>query len=249
MPLSTWTSTELHIEISSYECSLVSMQRNYEVSIASLPVISSSTTNFLTSSLVHAVVPLLNLYSRSFGGRTVLLSTCKLMFRSISVFSAVMMHASTLDPEPRSLKIPAETALKTRSRASRRCERLHEGSHAIKDNHWHTFMLGFHLLSKTAIAARLPEPIVTYGSLSVEPWGWMVKRWGPVESTPPRTSAAPTWPWYLKSICLSIVIAVTTLGFLPEERAWSSMLDEIRAVVNSVSAAVPAPQQRIDCVM
>jgi len=45
------------------------------------------------------------------------------------------MHASTLDPEPRSLKIPAETALKTRSRASRRCERLHEGSHAIKDNH------------------------------------------------------------------------------------------------------------------
>ena len=46
----------------------------------------------------------------------------------------------------------------------------------------------------------------------------------------------------LKSICLSIVIAVTTIGFLPVERAWRAMLEEMRAVENSVSAAVPAPQ-------
>ena len=58
-------------------------------------------------------------------------------------------------------------------------------------------MPGFHPVSNTAIAARLPEPIVTYGNLSVDPWGWMVKRWGPVASTPPRTRAAPIWPWYL----------------------------------------------------
>ncbi len=32
-----------------------------------------------------------------------------------------------------------------------------------------TDMLAFQLLSKTAIAAKLPEPIVTYGSLSVDP--------------------------------------------------------------------------------
>ena len=44
---------------------------------------------------------------------------------------------------------------------------------------------------------------------------------------------------------MSMVMAVTTLGFLPVASEWSSMLDEIRAVVNSVSAAVPAPQQRI----
>lgn len=58
-------------------------------------------------------------------------------------------------------------------------------------------MLGRQLLSKTAMAARLPDPIVTYGSLSVEPWGWIVKSCGPVASTPPRTSAAPISPWYL----------------------------------------------------
>lgn len=54
---------------------------------------------------------------------------------------------------------------------------------------------------------------------------------------------------YWKSICLSIVIAVTTRGFRPVERACNSMFDEMSAVVNSVSAAVPAPQQRIDSVM
>lgn len=51
------------------------------------------------------------------------------------------------------------------------------------------------------------------------------------------------------SICFSIVIAVTTLGFRPVDSACNSMFDEIRAVVNSVSAAVPAPQHRIDSVM
>lgn len=52
-----------------------------------------------------------------------------------------------------------------------------------------------------------------------------------------------------KRYCFNIVITVTTLGFLPVERAWSSMFDDIDAVVNSVSAAVPAPQHRIDSVM
>ena len=51
------------------------------------------------------------------------------------------------------------------------------------------------------------------------------------------------------NICFSMVIAVTTRGFRPVDRACSSMLEEMRAVVNSVSAAVPAPQHRIDSVM
>ena len=38
---------------------------------------------------------------------------------------------------------------------------------------------------------------------------------------------------------------VTTRGFRPVERACSSRFDEIRAVVNSVSAAVPAPAHHI----
>ena len=54
---------------------------------------------------------------------------------------------------------------------------------------------------------------------------------------------------YRKSICLSMVIAVTTRGFLPVESACNSMFDAIRAVTYSVSAAVPAPQQRIDSAM
>jgi hypothetical protein len=54
---------------------------------------------------------------------------------------------------------------------------------------------------------------------------------------------------YLKSICLSMVIAVTTRGFRPLWRVWSSMFEEMRAVVNSVSAAVPAPQHRMPSVM
>ena len=50
---------------------------------------------------------------------------------------------------------------------------------------------------------------------------------------------------YRKSICLSIVMAVTTLGFRPVESACISMLEAMRAVENSVSAAVPAPQHRM----
>ena len=50
-----------------------------------------------------------------------------------------------------------------------------------------------------------------------------------------------------KSICLSMVMAVTTRGLRPVESAWSSK--EMRAVVDSVSAAVPAPQQRMLSVM
>ena len=50
---------------------------------------------------------------------------------------------------------------------------------------------------------------------------------------------------YRKSICLSIVMAVTTLGFRPVESACIPMLEAMRAVENSVSAAVPAPQQRM----
>lgn len=54
---------------------------------------------------------------------------------------------------------------------------------------------------------------------------------------------------YLKSICLSMVIAVTTRGLRPVDRACNSMFDEMSAVVNSVSAAVPAPQQRMESVI
>ena len=50
-----------------------------------------------------------------------------------------------------------------------------------------------------------------------------------------------------KSICSSIVMAVTMRGLRPVESAWSSK--EMRAVVDSVSAAVPAPQQRMLSVM
>lgn len=125
-----------------------------------------------------------------------------------------------------------------------------------------TSRFGLHPDSNTAIAASEPEPIVTYGNLSVDPCGWMVNKWAPVASTPPSTSAAPMWPWYLlhhqrmrlqihqethwKSRCLSMVIAVTTRGLRPVESACNSMLLEMSAVTNSVSAAVPAPQHLID---
>lgn len=45
--------------------------------------------------------------------------------------------------------------------------------------------------------------------------------------------------------CLSIVMAVTTRGFRPVLRPCSSIFELIMAVVNSVSAAVPAPQHLI----
>lgn len=38
---------------------------------------------------------------------------------------------------------------------------------------------------------------------------------------------------------------MTTRGLRPVEREWSSRLEEMMAVVNSVSAAVPAPAHHI----
>ena len=106
------------------------------------------------------------------------------------------MQASIFDPEPKSLKIPAAIAALTRESASS----LYK--HAFKFNKQTTkqkcnaltSMSGFQFVSNTAMAARLPDPIVTYGSLSVEPWGWIVNKCGPVASTPPNTSAAPICP-------------------------------------------------------
>ena len=66
------------------------------------------------------------------------------------------------------------------------------------------------------MAASEPEPMVTYGSLSVEPWGWMVNRCAPVASTPPNTSAAPIPPWYL----------MCTLARAPSERVRKDVLEE-----------------------
>lgn len=51
---------------------------------------------------------------------------------------------------------------------------------------------------------------------------------------------------YRKRYCLSMVMAVTTRGFLPVDSAWSSIFEDMDAVTNSVSAAVPAPQHRMD---
>lgn len=73
--------------------------------------------------------------------------------------AAVMMHASMLEPDPRSLKIPAAIATLTRARASSRYERLS----VVQSEMWNevTSMSGFQPLSKIAIAARLPDPMVT----------------------------------------------------------------------------------------
>lgn len=48
---------------------------------------------------------------------------------------------------------------------------------------------------------------------------------------------------HLNNICFSILLAVQTWGVRPVLRRWSSIFDEMRLVVISVSAAVPAPQQ------
>ena len=60
-----------------------------------------------------------------------------------------------------------------------------------------------------------------------------------------ETHRQMTWYWcpYLKSICLSMRLAVATRGSLPVERPCSSRLEDMIWVVISVSAAVPAPQQ------
>lgn len=91
------------------------------VSMSSPPsaVISSFTTRLLISSLFHAVVPRLKTYLFSFSGLSLGIST----LRSISVEVAVMMQASTLEPDPRSLNMPAKIASLTRFRASSLCGR------------------------------------------------------------------------------------------------------------------------------
>jgi len=43
-----------------------------------------------------------------------------------------------------------------------------------------------------------------------------------------------------------MVITVTTRGWRPVERECNSKLEEMRDVVNSVSAAVPAPAHQIE---
>jgi len=41
-------------------------------------------------------------------------------------------------------------------------------------------------------------------------------------------------------------MTVTTRGLRPVLRLWSSRFEEVRAVVNSVSAAVPAPAHQME---
>lgn len=62
-------------------------------------------------------------------------------------------------------------------------------------------------------------------------------------SIPPSTKAAEIWPWYLNNICFNIRHAVEVLDSRSVCNLWSSSCDEMRLVVFSVSAAVPAPQQ------
>jgi hypothetical protein len=157
------------------------IKHTHVVSIASAVVAttltSSRTIRSRIDSFPNSVVPLRNTYRFSFCTRSFGFTK----FRSVSVPCAVITHASMFEPEPRSLKMPAEIAADTSSSAAARS------------------MSGCHVDSNTAIAASEPEPIVTYGSLSVDPCGATVNRCAPVESTPPRTSAAPIWPWYLRS--------------------------------------------------
>ena len=70
-----------------------------------------------------------------------------------------------------------------------------------------------------------------------------MKRWGPVGSTPPKTRAADTYPWYRKRWERRRVCAVMTRDCRLVSKRWSSRLAEIMDVTCSVSAAVPAPQQ------
>ena len=63
----------------------------------------------------------------------------------------------------------------------------------------------------------------------------------PVGSTPATIRYAPICPWWRKRYCFSWVTAVMTRGVRPVDRAWRARFEEIREVVKSVSAAVPAP--------
>lgn len=79
----------------------------------------------------------------------------------------VMTVTSTLEPEPRSLSTPAVTALATRAMASSFCT----SHYTLELAKQHTSMLARYSLSKMDMAAREPEPMVTNGSLSVDPCG------------------------------------------------------------------------------
>ena len=80
----------------------------------------------------------------------------------------MITQASTLDPDPRSLKIPAEMAAVTSVRASSRWGHIEYGLVADDEENLiektHTVISFFQPVSNTAIAAREPDPIVTYGS-------------------------------------------------------------------------------------
>ena len=115
-------------------------------------------------------------------------------------------------PEPKSLKMPARMDLATNSFASV------------------SVMFSLKSASNTAIAANEPDPIVANGRESLLPCGCTLKRCGPLMSTPPSTSAAPTCPWYLNRCVLSMVSAVTTRDLRLVARRWSSSADAIMPV-------------------
>jgi hypothetical protein len=52
-----------------------------------------------------------------------------------------------------------------------------------------------------------------------------------------------------KRYCCAIVTAVATRGFRPLDSECNAMLEEINVVTKSVSAAVPAPQTRMNSEM
>ncbi len=49
-----------------------------------------------------------------------------------------------------------------------------------------TSISSFHLNSRTAMAAKDPDPRAVKGKLSLDPWAWTVQILGPVQSIPPK---------------------------------------------------------------
>ena len=73
--------------------------------------------------------------------------------------------------------------------------------YSVNGNHGQILIRDAHLsLWQRQVNKYMNLPMVTYGSLSVDPCGYTQYRCGPVESTPPSTNAALMWPWYLISI-------------------------------------------------
>lgn len=73
--------------------------------------------------------------------------------------------------------------------------------YSVNGNHGQILIWEAHLsLWQRQVNKYMNLPMVTYGSLSVDPCGYTQYRCGPVESTPPSTNAALMWPWYLISI-------------------------------------------------